>query len=74
MRIQLRIVRLTHGSLNVFIVLQEVELLMRGVSVDEGAETDAVVSIEEVEKTGREQLERSLQTVTIAGCVQHVIY
>ncbi|KAI2656642.1 hypothetical protein H4Q32_020616 [Labeo rohita] len=41
---------------------QEVELLMRGVSVDEGAETDAVVSIEEVEKTGREQLERSLQT------------
>ncbi|KAK2891418.1 hypothetical protein Q8A67_014061 [Cirrhinus molitorella] len=42
---------------------QEVELLMRGVSVDEGAETDAVTcSIEEVEKTGREQLERSLQT------------
>ncbi|XP_059403463.1 evC complex member EVC [Carassius carassius] len=41
---------------------QEVELLMRGVSVDEGAETDAVMcSIEEVEKTGREQLERSLQ-------------
>lgn len=57
-----------------FIVLQEVELLMRGVSVDEGAETDAAVcSIEEVEKTGREQLERSLQTVTITGCVQHVI-
>ncbi|XP_016312042.1 ellis-van Creveld syndrome protein isoform X1 [Sinocyclocheilus anshuiensis] len=41
---------------------QEVELLMRGVSVDEGAETDTVMcSIEEVEKTGREQLERSLQ-------------
>ncbi|XP_042626507.1 ellis-van Creveld syndrome protein [Cyprinus carpio] len=41
---------------------QEVELLMRGVSVDEGAETDVVMcSIEEVEKTGREQLERSLQ-------------
>lgn len=42
---------------------QEAELLVRGVSVDEGAEPGAVMcSIEEVEKTGREQLERSLQT------------
>ncbi|XP_043087273.1 ellis-van Creveld syndrome protein isoform X2 [Puntigrus tetrazona] len=45
-------------------VLQEVELLLRGVSEEEeGAETEAVMcSVEEVEKTGREQLERSLQT------------
>ncbi|XP_073676658.1 evC complex member EVC [Garra rufa] len=42
---------------------QEVELLIRDVSVDEGAESDMVTcSIEEVEKAGREQLERSLQT------------
>ncbi|XP_058654222.1 uncharacterized protein LOC131553516 isoform X1 [Onychostoma macrolepis] len=42
---------------------QEAELLVRGVSVDEGAEPDTLMcSIEEVEKTGREQLERSLQT------------
>lgn len=43
---------------------------MRGVSVDEGAEPDTVMcSMEEVEKTGREQLERSLQTVTVQNTV-----
>lgn len=62
---------MTLALLNVFNVLQEVELLMRGVSVDEGAETDVVMcSIEEVEKTGREQLERSLQMVTFQNTVQ----
>ncbi|CAM4618804.1 unnamed protein product [Leuciscus chuanchicus] len=43
--------------------VQEAELLKRGVSVDEGAESGVVMcSVEEVEKAGREKLERSLQT------------
>ncbi|XDV37893.1 hypothetical protein PO909_007419 [Leuciscus waleckii] len=43
--------------------LLEAELLKRGVSVDEGAESGVVMcSVEEVEKAGREKLERSLQT------------
>ncbi|XP_051514415.1 evC complex member EVC [Myxocyprinus asiaticus] len=42
---------------------QEVEELKRGVSADEGAESDTVMcSVEDVEKTGREQLEHALHT------------
>ncbi|XP_048044951.1 ellis-van Creveld syndrome protein homolog isoform X2 [Megalobrama amblycephala] len=42
--------------------VQEAELLTRGVSVDEEAGSGTVMcSVEEVDKAGREQLERSLQ-------------
>ncbi|XP_039510939.1 ellis-van Creveld syndrome protein homolog [Pimephales promelas] len=43
--------------------VQEAELPARGVSVEDRAESGSVTcSVEEVEKAGREQLERSLQT------------